>query len=536
MRRLREIDPEPPFGRSGGHVEIVDFGETDLARPNGKSVVRRRSLSFQERRLLAGGLAVALLGASLWAWSQPHASAASTSPAPIAAVQTSATDTATPLPSASQATPALLAPTDRLPFVKGGWVRRVDLAMGSGMPSATTDPFGTLYVSGAAPLTLSGTERAGWLQTPAGDYVQPMLFSPSGQIYGLRTFPDGSAEVWGFRPDGSALYELGLSSGVPVKMALAPGGIDILVSGGNGWDWGMPDRVLAVDDRGRKVADWDVGGSVVAGGSGSQFFVRSDGTIVVGIQRQDGCATRFLDQTGSDIAPSSSCWDDLTQAPDGSILARRCDRFTEGRGAAYATYCAETTLAILDEGGRPAAGWPRRISGDPAAPAFDGGGRAYFVVNDMDAGESAITAFDPDGTTPLGWPTRLGSIDLILDWEPPIVATDRVLAWSGSSLYAFGLDGSMLAGSPFDVTGTFEWPGVYAPGFAGPGAIYLNSGAGVRAVFLDGRVAGTYTDGAADLIAWLGCLPVDGGAIALSYHAGNNRAYVLAAFLPADGF
>jgi hypothetical protein len=547
MRRLREIDPEPPSDMSGRHVEIVDFGEMDLRRPDGKPVVRR-PISRQERRVAVTVLAISLLGTSLWAWSQPRASATPSSPSPVAAGEPGDTSTATPPPSpggptvpASSVVPiAVPTPSTTEPSpVAGGWRVRMDVPMGSGTPSVVAGPDGTLYVSGAVPIDRDGNPRTGWLQTPDGEYVQPVLFSPSGQIYGVAR-SSGAAVVWGFRPTGEVMYSFSLPSATWITMALAPGGIDVVVPSDIDVAPGgvMPDHVLVIDDNGTLVAHWSLDGTVVPGDSEPtqpQFFVRYDGTIVASVQSERGCATHYLDPSGEELGPARlPCWDDLSRAPDGPILARSCDRDESGLNAYSVGLCLETTVAILDDTGRPAKGWPQRVAGELSPPAFDGGGRVYFGVNDLDAGTTGITALDFDGTIPGGWPVTMDASSGVLDPRPPIVVPDRLFAWSGSSLYSIGLDGSSLAGSPTDIPEYTGWPAVFATG--GPGALFFNTADGVEAIFLDGSVAGIYKEDAANTVQWLDCVPVQGGAIALSYHAGNNQAYVDATFLPATGF
>jgi hypothetical protein len=549
MRRLREIDPERPSGMCGGHVEIVDFGEMDLRRPDGRPVVRR-PISRQERRVAVTVLAIALLGSSLWAWSQPRASATSSSPSPSAVAETDGASTAGPSRSSGDPTvPASpVAPiavstappstTEPSPVV-GGWSVRVDVPMGSGTPSVVAGPDGTLYVSGAVPIDRAGNPRTGWLQVPGGEVAQPVLFSPSGQIYGVTRTSD-AAVVWGFRPNGEVMYSFSLPSTVWITMALTPGGIDVVVPSDVDVAPGgvMPDQVLVIDDKGTLVAHWSLDGTVIPGDSEPtqpQFFVRYDGTIVASVLSERGCATHYLDPSGEALGPARlPCWNNLAQAPDGSILARSCDRYESGLNAYSVGFCLETTVAILDDTGRPANGWPQRVAGELSPPAFDGGGRVYFGVNDLGAGTTGITALDVDGTIPGGWPVTMDASSGVLDPRPPIVVPDRLFAWSGSSLYSFGLDGARLAGSPTDVAEYTGWPTVFATG--GPGALFFNTADGVEAIFLDGSVAGIYKEDAADIAEWLDCVPVQGGAIALSYHAGNNRAYLDAAFLPATGF
>jgi hypothetical protein len=543
MRRLREIDPEPPSGTSGGHVEIVDFGEIDLKRRDGKPIVRR-SLSSQERRVAVAVLAICLLGSASWAWAQPRASAVSSSPTPIVAAQTSGQATASAPASASglsgpatpvapETVPATPAATRQpLASVAGGWTVRDDVPMGSGQPDVMTGPDGTVYVSGAAPIDRSGNVRTGWLQTPDGEYAKPILFGPDGQIYGVTKGMD-MAIVWGFRPGGGILYSFNLPSTVYVQMALAPGGIDIVVPGDVVPDSGFPDHLFVIDDTGALQTHWALDGSVSSGLSGPQFFVRPDGTIVVSVLDDKGlCSTHYLDQWGGELGPARvPCWDNLAQAPDGSILAQSCDGFVAGLNAYDMGPCLETTVAILDDMGRPESGWPHKVAGDLGEPVFDADSFVCFTGVDPDGGGTFVTMLRRDGVPLPGWPAALGPAYA----SAPVLGDGRLFVAVDSSVEAFAPDGTRLTGWPILMDGYIGGPVVYVSG-SGGGALFFGTSDGAVAVGLDGQVLGTYVDESTDIVAWLGCVPVAGGVLAFSYHAGNNQAYVIAAFLPASGF
>jgi len=69
LRRLREIDPGLPAGAVPVEARILDYGEYDLVRPDGRPV-RRRSMSPAHQRYLVLAAASLMTAVSVWALSQ----------------------------------------------------------------------------------------------------------------------------------------------------------------------------------------------------------------------------------------------------------------------------------------------------------------------------------------------------------------------------------------------------------------------------------------------------------------------------------
>jgi hypothetical protein len=418
---------------------------------------------------------------------------------------------------------------------------KVDVPL-SGGPTAlgSIGPDGMSYVGVAPPLDRDGIQRPGSFQLPDGKYLVPQAFGPDGSAYGVVQGDDGAAELWAFGWDGLPRYSYQLPN--PQVGLLVPGPdstLLVLVSDVSASDGLTSDRLIALDAQGTPQADSLLGGPIVIGGRGLAFVLRDDGSILTSLTDRTGlCATHVLSPIGLDIAPvEASCWQNFTRSRTGLVAGWSCGEY---RGD-----CAQSTIAVLDDQGKPAPGWPRVVPGPITGPTFGPDGSLYFYLTSPADGSSSLTRLGLDGETAPGWPVPLSSTANPVvglpsnpaDAPAPVIGDGGVVyAVSSSAIAAFSPTGERLSGWPVELGVTTVQRLSYTHTASGTGVLFVVLDNRILAIDPMGRTIGLLVDDAYDRVGWLDVEAVDRGVIVLDYHAGNNAAYALVTYLPAAGF
>jgi hypothetical protein len=548
MRRLREIEPEPPVdGLAPDEIRIVDFGERDLVRPGGKKIVRR-SIPSRHRRTLAVIGSGALALAAVWSFSQPRAAATHGSPSasPLAAVSTPTVPPTSPttMPSDPVAPPVATDFPTRTPVPlavpDGGWaVKLFTIETGPVLNLGPIGPDGTVHMRGAAPIDAHGQVQPDWMRLPDGDYLVPEAFGPDGSAYGVSTPMDGTASLWAFDASHEPRFQYSLAG--PDYALVAPGpasSVFILArvyppAGGS-----ATYHVTWIDDHGGTTAQWQLGSEPFPPpplfAQAPLFIVRDDGTILTAYTTRKVCAIHVLDLFGQEMSNDTPpCWDRLTQAADGTLVGQSCE--TAGADA-----CGRTRVAVLDHEGVAKPGWPQSIAGAASPPSFGADGALHMSYIEPD-GNKLLTVLEPDGRTRQGWPVPLDPTPAVpgtpVDMTPPgwPVIGDHDLAYvqSATRILAYDPSGHLLPGWPVELGILPSYPLVYTHAPGGLGLVGV--AAGNRMLLLDetGQVRREYADGSPDFQGWREWRAAPGGLVGVGYHSDPEHDYLVVAFLPA---
>ena len=533
MRQLREVEPElPAEGGGHGRAAIVDYGERDMVRPGGKPV-RRRSLGPSARRYLVLATACVLTGSAVWAWSQPRPTAAATSSrgaaagavakaSPASSALSSAGSTAA---SASAAAATLsAAPTA---FVQGGWLRRVDVPLGGSPEIGPVGPDGTVYIAGVAPIGRDGVDRPP-LRLNANTSVTPAVFGDDGTAYGVIPGEE-TATIWAIAPDGTPRWTFELRVQERVELFASQAGLFALYPTTSPSDYSGTYSVLHLDAEGSASSIWQTPGSLHLGGDG-QFIVRPSGSVVVTADDSEGCTTNVMSPDGQRLA-TSPCWMNLIQTDDGALVGWSCKAGADGA-------CATTTIALLDGLAQPLPGWPRTFLGAVSRPTVTPLG--LFATRVGGGTMPELVGIGPDGHNLSGWPSYLDVSPLMGHPDecacevplPPLYGNGSLYVESASEIEAYHDIGGRIADWPQPLPSP-PWDALFS-GNSETGVVFAALADRVQAVGprLSGDAGATFVDTSEDFAGWLAWRKIPGGGVvAVSYHAGNDGAYLLVAQL-----
>jgi hypothetical protein len=560
VRRIKQIDP----GVSEGFEEdrepgIVDFGERDLAPPG----FRRRQLprwmtsgvTIPTRVLAAlGGIAlVAVLSAS-------SLLGVSIVPVDMAALNPTATPPPTPSPrvdpTPSRAPGASPLPSPAAegtapPFNATGWPielpsswRRNSLEEGG-----SVGPDGTIYIPGVVPISPLGYGRVGWLLLSDGRHLTPRVFSSDGGVFGYAFGPEGIVRVWGFGSDGQVRFEYWTGADSAPYLKLGPGG-DLYVLERPSYSRLAPasGAVMLILDRSGNTKDmwW------LADAWGSDFIVRSDGSILAEVSEDGFCRLHAFSAGGTDLTSGPDpCWEHLAVGPTGTVVGWS---YTSGTGG---TPVVNTRIAIIGQDGRPEPGWPRVIAGTASPPGFGPGGSIYLNVLHGWSGLSELQKLELGNSSDPAWSVSLAAGPLTTGGgtagdpvvpESPLVAPDgTAFVAETRAVSAYDTNGAPLSGWPYRLpigwsnflaggpTGQPAWnPGPLLVDASGSGGskylLYLALSDRIVALETSGGVAAgwpylIHTTGFESWSDW--SQTPDGGLIALARYSGAGGHYVL---------
>jgi hypothetical protein len=520
------------LGRIEAHIEEITGDEPVASPPQtmreelGRKALRHRPALAAGIGAIAVLVAVVILGPGLrsGATAQPTASSSAgasavptSTPAGIAqATETSLlpspsevpTSSPTPWPTlASIWTPA---PTPvPTPTPVQAWPVALDDSTDYSSGEMVVGPDGTIYIPGIAALDSKGHSRGGWLLLPDGHYATPVAFGTDGTIYATDQTDDTSdsadnTAVYAFGANGKAIagWPVSLDIGDDPTFEAGPSG-SLYVFG----DGGDSYTAIVLTPAGKATAKWNVGSD---GGGDCGQVVRPDGTVFYAYSSTDSmddCEIDVFGPTGSRLSKSPvRDWNDLTMAPDGTVVAVGYDMEPYS-----SSVVAETRVAVIGTDGQPAAGWPIVFQGAASDPAFGPDGTVYVAIAGVGTTASSVIGYDVSGVAEPGWPVSLpaGLGPFAGDDEsgtplPPVVGTDGTVYlaatksdWTGSVL-AFDPSGNVLPGWPYKLPQAFAavgdgrdtWnPGpMFVRSTSGGGAIYLALDGEAIAVGHDGKV------------------------------------------------
>ncbi len=536
MRRLTEIEAEVPSGTLGPtEVQIVDYGEMDIRRPDGKPIVRR-SVPPQHRRSLVVAAAIALSLVAAWAFFQPRTptTKALSSRPPVAAASASASASASVSLSPSAETPTTavpptVSPSESPPPVpEGGWVVKAEAGTKVGL--GPVGPDGTVYGYGMAPIDEFGVSRPEWLSLPDGSHLVPQAFGPDGSAFGITLNTDGTGTIWAFGPDHLLRYMMQIPTYGSLEIVPRPDlGLDVLLgtydAAGN-----AKLRVLAIDASGSLNADWPLGDKTT---EASLFLVRDDGAILTAYRSAHGCAIHVFDPQGQEIGkPVTPCWDSISRAPDGRLVGESYVLSSQGA-------VTQTRIALLDQDGASLPGWARSIRGTASPPSFGVDGGLYFSYFALD-GSKWLTALETNGETRSGFPTNVEPPDSLVEqaYPPP----PAPLLGDGDVMYDFSPNGVTacdragqalpLSRDPVDdpVASIFY---VRSPGR--PGVLAVVAGRSVSLFNADGSKSREFSDPSSDFGGWLNWAVTRDGLVGLEMRSGyDGTMQMLIVFVPAN--
>ena len=533
MRKLTEIEAEVPSGTLGPtEVQILDYGEMDIRRPDGKPVVRR-SIPPRHRRSLVVGGAIALSLVAAWAVFQPHSPAANalSSQRPIAVASASATVPATASwePSATPTPAPTIRPTQfPLPVPLGGWV--VEAEDGSKAGLGPKSPDGTIYVFGMAPIDANGVSRPDWLRLPDGSHLLPQAFGPDGSAFGAVQNADGSGTLWAFGPDHQLRYSIQMPTFSFVNILPRPD-LGVYAFAGTFNENGEFDgfRVLSIDRGGWLNADWPLGDSAT---HVSQFLVRDDGALLTQYEHAGRCALHVFNSLGAEIGkPITSCWDSIVPGPNGRFVGESYVRSSEGA-------VTQTRIAVLGQNGASLAGWPRTILGTVSLPSFGIDGGLYFSYFTPD-GSRWLTVLEPNGKTRSGLPVMVEGSNGPFDSGNPAPAAP--VLGDGDVTY----DASTSGVTAWDRRGqrVITWHVavedplvsllfVRAPGE--PGLLGVVAGRTVTLLNPDGSSSRQFSDPSPGFLGWAGWAVARNGLVGVETRTGvDGNLQMLVIFVPA---